>query len=73
MGIIIDVLIIILVLAVSRRVSNLKKAIDKDRLMFLLLLKDNLKIKIVEMKKDLENLMNIKTDVKKKNTNSKTK
>jgi hypothetical protein len=65
MEIIVYVLIIVLVLVVSRRVTKLKKATDEDREMLMLLLKDSLKVKMVEMKKGLEDLMNHKTDVKK--------
>ncbi len=73
MEIIVYVLIIVLVLVVSRRVTKLKKATDEDREMLMLLLKDSLKVKMVEMKKGLEDLMNHKTDVKKTRTNRKTK
>jgi hypothetical protein len=73
MEIIVDVLIIVLVLVVSNSVTKLKKATDEDREMLMLLLKDSLKVKMVEMKKGLEDLMNHKTDVKKTTTNRKTK
>jgi hypothetical protein len=73
MEIIIDILIVVLVLVVSHRVTKLKKATDEDREMLMLLLKDGLKIKMVEMKKRLEDLMNHKDNVKRTRTNRKTK
>jgi hypothetical protein len=81
MEIIVDVLIIVLVLVVSRRVTKLKKATDEDREMLCGLLEDKLKVKMVEavenFKKGLENLFNPKDEpknnVKKTNTNRKTK
>ena len=76
MEIIVYVLIIVLVLVVSRRVTKLKKATDEDREMLMLLLKDSLKVKMVEMKKGLEVLMNHKDNKNGKNrkkTNDKNK
>jgi hypothetical protein len=81
MEIIIDVLIIVLVLVVSNRVTKLKRETDADRKILLILAKESLKGEIgslVEnMKRGLENLFNpkdeTKNNVKKTTTNRKTK
>jgi len=78
---IINILIIILVLVVSNRVTKVKKATDTDREMLIVLLKEKVKRdsnllrdRIEEFKKELFNRNEpIKTNGKKTRTNSKAK
>jgi len=72
MEIIVYVLIIVLVLVVSRRVTKLKKATDEDRHILLILAKDKVKKEMGGMvenfHKGLENLFNPKDNKNGKNS-----
>lgn len=75
---IINILIIILVLVVSNRVTRVKKATDEDRGMLIKLLKDKMRRDSIDIKKRLETLLNrenesTKNNGKKTRTNSKAK